>query len=204
MEGATVNTCASVPDPALVSDQAPSGLAASRFDPSRAIGFTGTQHRWTPEQGGRLSSVLLAAFAAGAEWMNNGDCLGSDARAAQNWTMFGGKLRLYPPDIDKKRAFLFATESMPPRPYLERNRNIVRDCAALIATPKEDFEELRSGTWATIRYARKLKRPIIIVWPLQTPTAENWPGTWSSVFRDGPAIAQPTVVPSPNTPKDRE
>jgi hypothetical protein len=33
----------------------------------------------------------------------------------------------------------------------------------LIATPESLTEELRSGTWATIRYARKIKKPCLIL-----------------------------------------
>jgi len=48
---------------------------------------------------------------------------------------------------------------------LKRNREIVDICDILWAFPKSRKEELRSGTWATIRYARKKKMPIIIIYP---------------------------------------
>lgn len=52
---------------------------------------------------------------------------------------------------------------MPEAP-LARNRKIVEDCDVLIALPiDKDVEELRSGTWATIRYARKLNKQVIII-----------------------------------------
>ena len=35
----------------------------------------------------------------------------------------------------------------------------------LIATPKEKEEQLRSGTWATIRYAKKTKKIVFLVYP---------------------------------------
>jgi hypothetical protein len=47
---------------------------------------------------------------------------------------------------------------------LSRNRKIVEDCAILIAMPIDpENEELRSGTWATIRYCRKAKKQLIVV-----------------------------------------
>jgi tRNA(Ile)-lysidine synthase TilS/MesJ len=35
----------------------------------------------------------------------------------------------------------------PERPYLDRNRDVVRETASLIAAPAEPEEQLRSGTW---------------------------------------------------------
>jgi predicted Rossmann fold nucleotide-binding protein DprA/Smf involved in DNA uptake len=53
-----------------------------------------------------------------------------------------------------------------PDEYLKRNRAIVDGSEILVATPKEeDGEALRSGTWATVRYARKMGRVIYIVRP---------------------------------------
>jgi len=52
-----------------------------------------------------------------------------------------------------------------PKPPLVRNRDIVDECDLLVACPGSDHEELRSGTWACIRYARKVKRKTIIIWP---------------------------------------
>jgi hypothetical protein len=43
---------------------------------------------------------------------------------------------------------------------LERNLTIVQHSDIVIVTPKEDDEVQRSGTWATVRRARKLRRLI--------------------------------------------
>lgn len=52
-----------------------------------------------------------------------------------------------------------------PAPYLMRNHAIVDQSDMLVATPAGDQEVVRSGTWATIRYARKLQKPLMIIWP---------------------------------------
>lgn len=56
-------------------------------------------------------------------------------------------------------------EIVPPEPsYLTRNKKIADECDILIALPiDKDAEELRSSTWATIRYARKENKKIIII-----------------------------------------
>jgi hypothetical protein len=48
---------------------------------------------------------------------------------------------------------------------LERNTEIVKACDVLIATPKEQDEVLRSGTWATIRRARKYDKKLAVIFP---------------------------------------
>lgn len=46
---------------------------------------------------------------------------------------------------------------------LARNREMVALCDVLIAAPAGHHEVLRSGTWATIRYARRAHKPIIML-----------------------------------------
>ena len=58
---------------------------------------------------------------------------------------------------------------------LDRNHDIILDGHALAAFPRLMQEELRSGTWAAVRFARKTDRPILIVWPDGTLTRENRP-----------------------------
>lgn len=52
-------------------------------------------------------------------------------------------------------------EQAKPKKPLNRNRDIVNECDLLIAVPTDpDNEELKSGTWATVRYARNNKKQI--------------------------------------------
>ena len=72
----------------------------------------------------------------------------------------------HPPTLSRRRAFLDYNEEREPLPYLVRNRAIVAEgIDGLIAAPKGWVEEQRSGTWATIRYARQAGRRIWIVRP---------------------------------------
>jgi hypothetical protein len=51
----------------------------------------------------------------------------------------------------------------PELPPLERNHVIVKRVYGLLACPKTDDEELRSGTWATVRYAREAGVPVYLI-----------------------------------------
>jgi len=53
----------------------------------------------------------------------------------------------------------------PPRGYLDRNTDIVKHSHILIGCPSTLNEVLRSGTWATIRRARRIKTPCILIFP---------------------------------------
>jgi len=54
-----------------------------------------------------------------------------------------------------------------------RNHKIVDICDILVAFPQTNSETVRSGTYATIRYARKCKKPIIIIYPDGSVKKEN-------------------------------
>lgn len=141
------------------------------------LGFTGSQHGVTTAQRYALLHVLARYRLFGALWMHNGDCLGADNVAAKLWQELDGKVHLHPPSIDTKRAFMYGEFVEAPRPYLDRNKDIVCSCDELVATPAEMFEQLRSGTWATIRFARKIGRPVTIIWPNGTYTRDSDAGS---------------------------
>ena len=63
------------------------------------------------------------------------------------------------------RAFCKGDETRKQKDYLDRNHDIVDETELLIACPKEPEEITRSGTWATIRYARKKKKKLRIILP---------------------------------------
>lgn len=129
------------------------------------IGFTGTQEGMTEEQ---FQIVLSLVNIYNPSSVHHGDCIGADYQFheivsyhANNRTF----ITIHPPEDSSKRAFCRGYELiLKPKPYLDRNRDIVDRSTILIAAPKSK-EVLRSGTWATIRYARKINRPHIIVMP---------------------------------------
>jgi hypothetical protein len=54
------------------------------------------------------------------------------------------------------------------KPYLARNKDIVRATEMLVAAPAQDIEQLRSGTWSTVRFARKMERAVWVILPTGT------------------------------------
>lgn len=125
------------------------------------IGFTGTQNGMTKEQRYMLFYVLTECEGE----FHHGDCIGADAQAHDIAEERGLHIVIHPPDIMKKRAFKRGSQIRQAKPYLYRNRDIVNECDELIATPKEFDEQKRSGTWSTIRYARKMKKKVTIIYP---------------------------------------
>lgn len=126
------------------------------------IGFTGTQQGLTPLQ---LDTIYQLLNKHRPVEFHHGDCIGADHQAHLIAKELGIKIVVHPPDNPKARAYCKTAHIMPEKPYLERNHNIV-DCSDLIiAAPKSQREQLRSGTWATVRYARKQQKELIIVAP---------------------------------------
>jgi len=60
-------------------------------------------------------------------------------------------------------------EVWPAKPYLERNHDIVDATDYLIFAPKTRHEQLRSGTWATYRYAKLMRKNILMLHPDELP-----------------------------------
>lgn len=123
------------------------------------VGFTGNQIGMMPEQ------LSIVRFHMQGDWFHHGDCIGSDAQAHALARRKGFQVHRHPPDKAIKRAFCDYDIDSPEKPYLERNRDIVFAADLMIAAPGEFTEQLRSGTWTTIRYARKAAVPLIIVYP---------------------------------------
>lgn len=126
------------------------------------VGFTGTQRGMTEAQWCAFWPLILAR---GPGQFHEGDCIGSDAQAAHAARLAGLHIVGHPPTNDSKRAFFPADEWRKPYPYLVRNHNIVDASQEMIATPGEFEEQLRSGTWATIRYARRIGRRLLVILP---------------------------------------
>jgi hypothetical protein len=101
----------------------------------------------------------------GAGEFHHGDCVGADAEAHDMALALDLEVVIHPPLNSATRAWKNSHHIHKPKGFLARNRDIVRDTDVLIATPAEGIEQHRSGTWSTVRFARKVGRDIWIVLP---------------------------------------
>lgn len=130
------------------------------------IGFTGTQIGLKFEQTKSLSTVLNKLKSKGNIKCHHGDCIGADAEFHSFCKALHFYIIIHPPIDSKKRQFCTGYDEIrKEKEYLDRNKDIVDESDVLIATPGEEHEVWRSGTWSTIRYAKKKKKKIIIIYP---------------------------------------
>lgn len=130
--------------------------------PADNVGFTGTQEGLTRPQTTALKLELIQR----GMWFTHGDCVGADEQAHVLATNVGYFIAVRPGTTDSKRAHCDGDIVHEPKPNLERNQDIVNDADVLLACPSnEEGEILRSGTWSTIRRARKKGIPIGIIRP---------------------------------------
>lgn len=130
------------------------------------VGFTGTRDGLTTAQTVTLARLVAALCPT---VMHHGDCIGADETAHHVARAAGARLALHPPTIATWRArceVQRGDDVMLPAPYLTRNAAIVEATLAIIACPREERgERRRSGTWSTMRHARRLRRPVYIIRP---------------------------------------
>lgn len=100
-----------------------------------------------------------------ASWAHHGDCIGADVDFHRLARLNGLKVHGHPPINPSKRAWCEFDEIEEEKEYIDRNHDIVRAVDFMIACPQGFKEELRSGTWATIRYFKGTGCPGKIVWP---------------------------------------
>lgn len=128
-------------------------------------GITATREGLTKRQR-IVFSAYLRLWLNGPICIDHGDCLGGDEEAHKIAMRIPGMfIRIHPPTDEKLRAFCKSHWIAPPKPYLERNKDIVNNTNFLIALPGGFTEEKRSGTWSTVRYAMKQKKNIHIIYP---------------------------------------
>lgn len=135
------------------------------------VGFTGTQLGMVPIQV-RILTEFLEEIAGDMSEFHHGDCVGADRQAHDIVRRVAPRCLIHghPPLDPKKRAFCGFDRCEDPKPYLVRNRRIVDFTSYLVGAPGQVREIVRSGTRSTIRYARTLERPMLIVLPSRKET----------------------------------
>lgn len=142
---------------------------------------TGTREGMTISQWAAMQSDMEHLFVrTESHVFRDGDCVGADTQAHSTVehirSEYGIRIEMYghPCNLDRYRAHNEYDMIFEVKPPLVRNRDMVDGSEWVLAGPKE-FEEVGrgSGTWATIRYARRHEKKLIIFWPDGTKSYER-------------------------------
>lgn len=132
-----------------------------------SIGFTGTRWGMARLQSDKVELLLVNAIEQGIDTGNHGDCKGADVQFHKLCQKYMLRINIHPPTKDEYRAYCkdaFAS-TLPPKSYLERDRNIVNGVCLMIAAPKSMFDRNKGGTWYTANHAIKEGKKVVIVDP---------------------------------------
>ena len=132
------------------------------FSEEIKLGFTGSRTGLTFEQ---KTQIALEVRMFNPILGIHGDCIGSDYDFDCILRDLEINRKARPCNLRNQRAFCEVQESVKPKDPLVRNRDIVNESDIMFAAPNSKEEITRSGTWSTIRYAKKIKKNLIIFYP---------------------------------------
>ena len=148
-----------------------------------SVGFTGPRTGMTAIQEYMVANVINNPRISE---IRHGDCIGADEFVHSVALKYGKKIFVHPPTNPRFRAFCAGPSEQviifPEEPYHSRNKKIVKMSMILLSGPRNE-EVLRSGTWSTIRYARTLHSPRLIIgpngedWSEEIGQSDIWPAT---------------------------
>jgi hypothetical protein len=141
----------------------------------KKLGFTGTNRGMWPEQKTELEALLKKLKEEGFDEFHHGLCIGADEQAAILAKSIGYRVVAHPglakdpANLKYRSEWTGSDETLEAKPFIERDHDIVDVTERMVATPLTREEQLRSGTWTTVRYARTQNRLIDLVLPAFKP-----------------------------------
>jgi len=131
----------------------------------RRLGISATRKGMTEEQLRVLRHIMGQGMF---DWLHHGDGppakTSGDSQAHKLARRLGLKIHTHPMVGVKLHNHANVREK--PKKPITRNHDIVKAVDEMTLCPSSTKEELRgSGTWATIRYCRKVGKPATIIWP---------------------------------------
>lgn len=128
------------------------------------LGITATRSGLTLAQ-----VAAAAAYVGSCGTLHHGGAAGGDTQCHWLALAFRRPVVVYPSTLGFAKALKLADPALvkvhPAAAPLVRNRTIVETIDWLLVLPRGTEEELRSGTWATWRYAKKVGRQRTIIYP---------------------------------------
>jgi hypothetical protein len=131
---------------------------------SKKVGFTGTHKGAESLQLWLLQEKLKVLKEEGFDEFHHGQCIGADQQAAMIAKELGFRVVAHPGLAKDPANLLYRSEwdgndeVLEAKPFIERDHDIVDATEVMLATPLTYGETVRSGTWTTVRYARKQGR----------------------------------------------
>jgi hypothetical protein len=143
--------------------------------PVYKVGFTGTSKGASKDQLAELEAKLKKILDEHPDHiveLHHGACIGADEQAARIAKSLGYRVVAHPGYIKRNpKERLFRSEwgendeVRGEKPFVDRDRDIVDETERMLATPLTRQEQVRSGTWTTVRYARKRGREVGLILP---------------------------------------
>lgn len=133
-------------------------------------GFTGTSAGLAILQEGRLVSYMTDLFYS-PESINiavHGGCDGGDDAFHEICVKLGVPIEIFPSPKQAQKSWPgdnVLVHPVTPGTPLNRNHKIVARATQMVACPWEEVEQIRSGTWATVRYTRAARKPLVMIYP---------------------------------------
>jgi hypothetical protein len=134
------------------------------------LAFTGTRKGMTPRQ---LIYVESCLENLRPQAVHHGGCKGADAEFHKLCLAFNiPEIHVWWSNLQSTHMDVLADESLrvihhAEQPPLDRDWDIVREADLVVACPDTAVETIRSGTWATVRYADQLQKRIVVVKPTE-------------------------------------
>jgi hypothetical protein len=132
------------------------------------IGITATREGLTGPQLESIINRLDVMQKTQHDFLHQGCCIGGDEQITIAAFTLGYRICSHPPTDRRyyfsKLAYELSENKCTELSYLARNLEIINHSSVVIGAPKTKYEELRSGTWSTIRIAREAGRHTIVVY----------------------------------------
>jgi hypothetical protein len=130
----------------------------------KKVGFTGTHKGAAAPQLASAKEKLKSLKENGFDEFHHGMCIGADEQVAKIAKELGFKVVGHPGLAKDPTNMLYRSEwdgndeIREAKDFIKRDHDIVDETEVMLATPKGYAEEARSGTWTTVRYAKKQGR----------------------------------------------
>jgi len=137
------------------------------------VGFTGTMDGANERQLVTLKTLITNAYdraynAGRLPVFVHGDCIGADAQAA-HMAWRSSFIPIARPGCAQDGSqpstahTPFNAYVFPPERYLMRDLETANECDEMIAVAGRNFNNPRSGTGTTVRYARQARKPVQVI-----------------------------------------